>query len=170
MLYITSGRVKQLGPTLKYKRHVGVEIVPWFSCCIRNSVASGYCLIDPVLVRHYKGGHEETKSQSHTIHIDRLPDINQSPTGAMFSSLSFLHLWALTFIRTKITFQNKNKKLHHNITFEVSFFSEHIPWCSPSPVTRRQEAAGSERVESVWRLSPCWPAPDWAPSKKPLWR
>lgn len=54
MVYITIKGVKQLEPTPKYMRDVRAEIVPRFSSCNRNSVASGYCLIDPVFVRHYK--------------------------------------------------------------------------------------------------------------------
>lgn len=60
----------------------------WFCSCNRNSGASGYCLIDPVLVRHYKGDHEETKPQSDTGRIDRSLDINQGHTGVIFSLFS----------------------------------------------------------------------------------
>lgn len=55
---------------LIYLGDISIEAVYWYSCANRNSGSSDYCLIDPVLLRQYKGSHQETKAQSDTAHID----------------------------------------------------------------------------------------------------
>lgn len=113
----------------------------WFCSCNRNSGASGYCLIDPVLVRHYKGDHEETKPQSDTVHIDRSLDINQGHTGVIFSLFSLfvsMNIKAgkkknkkITIFQTTSHHNIKNIVLHCmkcNVNFEFTFsLSEQIP-------------------------------------------